>query len=233
MKIAFIPARGGSKRFPGKNTALLNDVPLLVYSIRFARYSGIFDRIIISTDDQAIARVAVHHGAEVLHRPDAISGDVSPTKEAVLHCAEALRLADSDWIFTLQPTNPFRPKDLMHHMQDLLDKFPKAQSVLSVSELHKKMGHVEHGRYIPTNYTFGERSQDVRMTYFENGLIYGTEVSLIRGTGEMLEKSPVALLTEATYSMVDIDRQEDLEMAELVWHRKKQVFEYLTDETKY
>jgi len=232
-KIALIPARGGSKRFPKKNTVLFNEIPLLIYSIRFALYTSFFDKIIVSTDDDAIAEIATKYGAEVIKRPSAISGDLSLTKETVFHCASFLSLSDDDWIFTLQPTNPLRPMELIDSVKAIHAAYPKAKSFLSVSLLNRKMGKIEDGLYKPINYRFGQRSQDMELTYFENGLLYGTQVSWVNETKEMLEPEPVALITDPIYSMVDIDDREDLEIAEVIFRQKKKMFEYLTNETKY
>src|SRR4051812_25397472 len=90
--LAFIPARGGSKRLPGKNVKLFCGKPLIYYSIAFARHNR-FDRIIVSTDDQEIALIAERFGAQILMRPDYLSGDSASTASAAKHCLEAVQSA--------------------------------------------------------------------------------------------------------------------------------------------
>lgn len=86
MNIAIIPARGGSKRIPKKNIKLFNGKPLIAYSIEVAKQSGLFDRIIVSTDDEEIASVAKHLGAEVpFIRPQELSDDFTGTNQVVAH----------------------------------------------------------------------------------------------------------------------------------------------------
>lgn len=91
MKVAVIPARGGSKRIPRKNIRLFAEKPMISYSIRAAQDSGVFDRVIVSTDDDEIAKVALGCGAEVpFIRPPELSGDHITTVAAVSHAVHWL-----------------------------------------------------------------------------------------------------------------------------------------------
>lgn len=86
MRLAVIPARGGSKRIPGKNIRPFGGVPIIAWSIRAARESGCFDRILVSTDDAAIAAVAQAHGADVpFLRPPELSDDHTGTIPVIAH----------------------------------------------------------------------------------------------------------------------------------------------------
>jgi pseudaminic acid cytidylyltransferase len=89
MKIAVIPARGGSKRIPGKNIKLFRGKPMIAWSIEAARASGIFDRIIVSTDNLEIAEIAKQWGAEIpFMRPANLSNDHAGTTEVIAHATE-------------------------------------------------------------------------------------------------------------------------------------------------
>ena len=109
--LAVIPARGGSVRVPRKNIKLLHGKPLIAYAIGAAKEAETIDRIIVSTDDEEIKRVAIEYGAEVpFVRPADISEDV-PTEEVALHAVEWLRNNDSyspDILVCLEPPVPFR-----------------------------------------------------------------------------------------------------------------------------
>lgn len=83
--IAVIPARGGSRRIPRKNIRLFHGKPMLAYAIQVAQQSGIFDRIVVSTDDDQIARIAERYGAESLRRPPELAVDEVGTQEVFLH----------------------------------------------------------------------------------------------------------------------------------------------------
>ena len=86
MRLAIIPARGGSKRIPRKNIRLFGGQPMIAWSIAAAKQSGCFDRIIVSTDDQEISEVAIAHGAEVpFIRPAELSDDHTGTIPVIAH----------------------------------------------------------------------------------------------------------------------------------------------------
>jgi N-acylneuraminate cytidylyltransferase len=109
--VAFIPARLGSKRVPGKNIRPLAGHPLLAYTIAPAIESGVFSSVIVSTDSEEIAAVARHYGAEVpFLRPAAFGGDTSPDIEWLEHALTELRAGGRSWdaFSILRPTSPFR-----------------------------------------------------------------------------------------------------------------------------
>jgi CMP-N,N'-diacetyllegionaminic acid synthase len=114
--VAFIPARQGSKRVPGKNVRVLHGHPLLAYTIVPALESGVFDAVIVSTDSEAIAAVARHYGAEVpFLRPPALAGDTSPDIEWLEHALRELRRLGRAWdsFSLLRPTSPFRTAEMI------------------------------------------------------------------------------------------------------------------------
>jgi N-acylneuraminate cytidylyltransferase len=109
--VAFIPARLGSKRVPGKNIRALAGHPMLAYTIAPALESGVFSSVMVSTDSEDIAAIARHYGAEVpFLRPAAFAGDTSPDIEWLEHQLTALRAAGRSWdaFSILRPTSPFR-----------------------------------------------------------------------------------------------------------------------------
>jgi N-acylneuraminate cytidylyltransferase len=109
--VAFIPARQGSKRVPGKNVRVVHGHPMLAYTIAPALESGVFDAVIVSTDSEDIAAVARHYGAEVpFLRPAEFAGDTSPDIEWLEYTLEQLRRRGRAWdsFSLLRPTSPFR-----------------------------------------------------------------------------------------------------------------------------
>lgn len=109
--VAFVPARQGSKRIPGKNVRLLNGHPMLAYTIAPAIESGVFDSVIVSTDSEEIAAVARHYGAEVpFLRPAPFASDTSPDIEWLEHALTELKRQGRTWdaFSLLRPTSPFR-----------------------------------------------------------------------------------------------------------------------------
>jgi CMP-N,N'-diacetyllegionaminic acid synthase len=112
--IAFIPARSGSQRVPHKNVARLNGHPMMAYTIAAARTSGVFDAVLLCTDDEAYAAVGAHYGAEApFLRPRESSGATSPDIEWVVQAITELgRIGRRYDIFSiLRPTSPFRRAD--------------------------------------------------------------------------------------------------------------------------
>jgi CMP-N-acetylneuraminic acid synthetase len=133
--IALIPARGGSKAIPRKNIAPLGGRPLLAYTAAAASASRVVDRIILSTDDAAIAEVGRSLGLEVpFLRPAAVAGDATPMLAVLEHALRWLETegkAEVEAILLLQPTSPFRRA---HHIDEAMSIFraKHADSVVSV-----------------------------------------------------------------------------------------------------
>lgn len=212
--IAIIPARGGSKRLPGKNIKNFGGIPLIVHSINFARKNfDIIDEIVVSTDDDEIAQIALSNKVRVLRRPSAISGDNSTTLEAVRHVADEMEYRFKNAIL-LQPTNPLRPSNL------LLDAFnmfnaSKSDSLFTVSQSFDKLGKIENGRFCPFNYSYGDRSQDIEPLYKENGLLYLITSELIK-SNRLLSANAIPFIVDHPFAKIDIDTIEDFDFAEYI-----------------
>lgn len=132
--LALILARGGSKGIPRKNIKLLAGKPLLGWTINAVKQAGGIHRIVVSTEDEAIASVARTLGAEVpFIRPRSLSADDTPSIEPVLHALE--QLPEVDWVLLLQPTSPLRTaEDIEGIVQLCIER--SAMSAVSVSEVH-------------------------------------------------------------------------------------------------
>jgi CMP-N-acetylneuraminic acid synthetase len=210
--IAIIPARGGSKRLPNKNIKLLGSLPLIAHSIKFAQENGI-EKIVVSTDDDAIKKIAIDYGAEVILRPAELAIDTSPTIDALKHVIQSIP-EDFDTIILLQPTNPLRPKNLLEDALKIM-KEQNYDSLMSVSRNHQKFGKISKNKFVPFNYEFGQRSQDLEPLFFENGLLYITNSESILN-GEILAVNNFPLIVNHPYSQVDIDTEEDFKFAEYI-----------------
>lgn len=213
MIIAIIPARGASKRFPGKNIARFLDLPLIAHSIKYAQAQPAIERVLVSTDCPEIARVAREFGAEVIDRPSELAGDFEPTVTAVVHAWETIGKPDSDWVL-LQATNPLRPADLF---QNAWKKYQQNQrhGLFTVTRSWEKLGKIEEEKFVPYNYTPGQRSQDLEPLYFENGLLYLTPSHLL-AAGKLLDESAYPLEVDHLYTRVDIDTPMDFQLAEAI-----------------
>jgi N-acylneuraminate cytidylyltransferase len=141
--VALIPARGGSKRVPRKNVRILNGHPLLAYAIAAARESGVFADVIVSTEDEAIARIAHHYGASIpFMRPPTLAGDASPDIEWVTHALTELRSQKSayDCFSILRPSNPFRQAATIRRARDAFLAERNADSLRAVEKCRQHPG---------------------------------------------------------------------------------------------
>lgn len=215
--IAIIPARGGSKRIPEKNIQLLGELPLLAHSIKYAKENNeIIDEVYVSTDNAEIKNIALQYGAKIIDRPESISGDLEPTISALKHTLEIIK-DKVDNIVLLQATNPLRPAGLL---KEAFEKFQKENwdSLFTVSRNHQKFGKIIDNKFLPFNYTIGQRSQDLEPLYFENGLLYITKASLILND-IIISENAFPFEVNHIFAHVDIDTPEDLDYAKYL-HQK-------------
>lgn len=214
--ITIIPARGGSKRFPGKNTHVLNGKPLICHSIEYslqnARVSGTY----VSTDAEDIKSISRVAGAEIIDRPDELAGDYATSASVMQHAVKSLieKGVDFDYVILLQATNPLRPKGLLDEALSIIEK-TGATSLFTVTKSEKKLGKIIDGKFTPWNYTFGMRSQDMEPLYYENGLLYITSRELLL-EGIIEGKDAYPLVVDHPFGEVDIDTKEDFEYAKFM-----------------
>lgn len=217
--IAIIPARGGSKRLPEKNTKLLGNIPLLAHSILYAKQnSAIINEIYVSTNDDKIKKIALEYGAKVIDRPGSLSGDLEPTVTALKHVLESIEVGVEN-VILLQATNPLRPENLL---KDAFDLYLKGNhdSLFTVSRNHQKFGKIKEGKFVPFNYEIGQRSQDLEPLFFENGLLYITKSEKILND-IIISKDALPFEINHTFASVDIDTQEDFDYAQYLYKNQK------------
>ena len=212
--ITVIPARGGSKRFPGKNIHSLNGSPLICHSIEYSLRNSNVVGTYVSTDAEDIKSISKSAGAEIIDRPEELAGDYATTASAMKHAVQ--NLMDNgvkfDFVVLLQATNPLRPKNLLKEAIDIIEQ-EKNDSLFTVNRSEKKLGKIIDGKFVPWNYKFGMRSQDMDPLYYENGLLYITSKELL--LQEIIE-GPTAypMIVDHPFGEVDIDTIEDFHYAE-------------------
>ena len=225
--LAIIPARGGSKRFPGKNLALFSGEPLILHTIRQALESSSISRVIVSTDSTAIGEVAEKGGAEVILRPESISVDNSPSEAALLHVLKELHDAQAYQpaitVF-LQCTSPVRRPGDIDAAIELLHR-EGVDSVFSVVERSIFLwARTDNGlKCLSYNPQRRPRSQDLSPFLIENGSIYVMRTAAFIAARNRL-CSRFAPFVMDPLSAIDIDEPEDLEIAELNLKRTKSSF---------
>ncbi len=216
--VGIIPARGGSRRLPEKNVRLLAGKPLIAHTIESAQRSKYLRRIVVSTDDDAIARVAATYNAEVIRRPRHLATNRAQTADVALHALELLAEEPYrvDAVVLLQPTSPLRSAvDIDHAVALFMQQ--RCDALISVSEIKHapaRLFAVERGYLKSVKVSAGAR-RTLRTLVVPNGAIYiATPQRLIESRsfygGRML---PYLMPTGRS---VDIDDAADLHLAELL-----------------
>ena len=215
--IVIIPVRGGSKRLPKKNRKMLGRIPLFVHSINYAKkFPEICHKIVVSTDDNELKKLALKESVSVVDRPKELSGDIVATKDVLQHVLEN-ETEKFDNVILLQATNPFRTDELLPNtFQVFIDG--NYDSLLTVSENKQKFGKIKEDKFIPFNYKFGQRSQDLEPLYFENGLLYISKASLVK-KGEIIGEKNYPFIENHPLAKIDIDDAEDFELAEYYYQK--------------
>jgi len=180
--LALIPARGGSKSLPGKNTKMLNGKPLIAWSIDAAKNSKYIDRVVVSTDSVGIAKISKEYGADVpFIRPNELATDTATSLDVIIHCMDWLKekeRTEYDYLVLLQPTSPLRNN---LHIDRSIEKFfsnKKTQSLVSVTRVKKNpywMKVVNENGFLDNIVTENKvcfRRQDLSDVFVLNGAIY-------------------------------------------------------------
>lgn len=230
MKIlGVITARGGSKGIPGKNIKLLCGKPLIWYTIDAAKKSGVFDRIILSTDDKKIAEVAKSYGVEVpFMRPQELAEDKTPHLPVLQHAVKFLEEKESykpDCVMILQPTAPLRQSFHIVESVDLL-KNSGADSVVGVTELPTHYypywavtasdnGWASLFVGAPIRERIPRRQEFPKKVYAHNGSIYLFKTGLLFGERPSLYGDKVKLYPMDEKHNINIDEPRDWFLAEL------------------
>lgn len=224
MKIAIIPARGGSKRLPGKNIKLLGDKPLIAWTIEAAIKSNVFDHVFVSTDSEEIASVSKDYGAKVpFLRPAELASDTATTNDVVTHLVEWFEKEHNRAVTTvaiLQPTSPLRNAQ---HIQEAFEvmKDKHAKAVVSVCELEHPIQFCNQLGVDGSMDGFikkenNKRTQDLEPYYRLNGAIYIFDREYVGRISELYSKGTYSYLMSSR-SSVDIDTEVDFKWAEFLY----------------
>ena len=224
MKIAVIPARGGSKRIPRKNIKDFCGKPMIVWSIEAAKASGSFDHIIVSTDDSEIAELAKEHGAEVpFIRPAELSDDYVGTGDVVKHTVEwAIKNLGKkpEYVCTIYATAPFiKPTDIIKGLKLLQEN--DCQIVFTVTSfpfpIQRAIKIKDNGRvqmFQPEH--FMTRSQDLEPAYHDAAQLYWAKTNAVLNNVSAFSEVSIPL-TLPRHQVQDIDTVEDWQRAELMF----------------
>jgi len=172
--LGIIPARAGSKGVIGKNKRLIEDIPLIEYTINAAKKSKELTRLVISTDDTDIIEIANLKNIEVMQRPPGISGDTDLVEYAVKHCLEQIDIS-FDGILLLQPTAPLRSsKDIDNAIELFFESKNRVCSVCLCEDNHPARMYSNKNGVLQSLFPelSQKRRQDLPNIYHRNGAIY-------------------------------------------------------------
>ena len=226
--IAIITARGGSKRIPHKNINNFCGRPIIEYSIDAAQNSGIFDEVMVSTDDDKIAWIAQKMGAHVpFMRSKHTSGDFATTREVLMEVlSEYRKLGESfAYMACIYPTAPFvTAQKLKYALEVLIEKnCIEVEPVVKFSYPPQRAYVVDDSSYL--KYKWPEhrnsRSQDLESYYYDAGQFYFYDVKrYLERLGDVTEGICPIIMPE--YEVQDIDTEDDWKLAELKYKHMKE-----------
>jgi len=221
--LGIIPARGDSKGLRKKNIKNLAGKPLIYYTIREAKKSRFLTKLVVSTENSEISKIAQKNGAEIINRPKNLASDKASPISVILdtiHQLEKLHIYSPDIIVILQPTSPLRKTC---DIDDAVKLFLKSNcdSVISVSTIKhppewiykiSKKGNLE--KYLKKNKEITRR-QDSPELYELNGAVFVLDKNKFIKTRKVIGKNSKAYIMPIERS-VDIDSKFDLAIAELI-----------------
>lgn len=230
--IAVIPARGGSKRIPKKNIKDFFGKPLIAYSIETALASNLFKKVIVTTDDEEIAKIAKEYGAEVpFFRPKVLSDDFTGTQDVVNHAVKYLEKQGEryEYICTIYATAPLLQKK---YLIEGFEKLKNSDAVNAFSAttmpfpIQRTFKVDESGRcemFTPEHYM--ARSQDLEEAYQDAGQFYWTNrVKEKHSTNKILFSEVSIPIILPRHLVQDIDTLED-------WKRAEYMYEVINKES--
>jgi CMP-N,N'-diacetyllegionaminic acid synthase len=220
--LCIVPARSGSKGIPKKNIKIFDGHPLLGHTIRYAADTGVFDRIVLSTDSLEMAEIGEKYGAEVpFIRPQDLATDTSSMIDVVIHAVESV--VESGWvpdmIVLLQPTSPFRNSSDLKSALTLMQRKQSVDSVVSVETVpshfspHYVMKIDENGmleNYLQDGVNITRR-QDAPIAYSRNGQFYVSRYKTIIEKKSIYGEYCIPFVT--SHDAVNLDTMSDWKLA--------------------
>lgn len=223
--LAIIPARGGSKRLPGKNVRLLAGKPLVNWSVEAALSSKYVDEVLVSTDSTEVVEAARAVGVSVpFVRPVELSSDTASSSDVIQHALDFYRNEQGkifDYVILLQPTSPLRTAEDIDSAIELLSQ-KKADAVISVCPMeHSPLWSnilpedLSLGNFLRSEVQ-GVRSQDLPTYYRINGAIYICDMKRFTSEKTLFLKENIFAFVMSSEKSVDIDTLTDFALAEVL-----------------
>lgn len=221
--IAIITARGGSKRIPRKNIREFCGKPIIIYSIEAALKSGLFDEVMVSTDDDEIAEVARRAGAQVpFMRSSESAGDYASTDDVLMEVLEAYKAQgrEFDTFCCLYPTAPFVTEEKLKSAMELLERADSVMPVVRFSFPPQRCMVMNEAGEICMKWPeyASARSQDLEPYYHDCGQFYFCRTNLFMKY-KTTDLPHMAAMIISELEVQDIDNFDDWEIAELKYQK--------------
>ena len=226
MKLAVITARGGSKRIPRKNIREFCGKPILAYSVEAALQSEVFDKVMVSTDDPEIARIAEQYGAEVpFFRSEKTANDYATTNDVLLEVLDELEKRGERYEFTccLYPTAPFvTPEKLKSAVARLLASDADTLIPVTAFSYPPQRAMIVRDERLVFEYPqyLDSRSQDLEPHYHDVGQFYVFRTEAFRRNRRLMVGNILPMVIPET-EVQDIDNLTDWEIAEMKYRLMK------------
>jgi hypothetical protein len=223
MKVAIIPARGGSKRIKKKNIKIFYGQPMIYWTIKKIKESKIFDKIVVTSDDNKILSYVKNKVDIVINRPKRLSGDFTPTQPVIVHAINWLNKSGVkvNVVSCIYPCNPFLEVSDLKKSLNLLKKNKYSKFVFPISKYSNPIQRA-FSVNIKNELNLREkkeltRTQDLKEFYFDAGQFYfGTAKNWLRH--KYIHKNAVGHIIPS-WRVVDIDNLEDWVRAELLFNK--------------
>ncbi|GAX87594.1 N-acylneuraminate cytidylyltransferase [Lebetimonas natsushimae] len=219
MNLCIIPARGGSKRIPKKNIKIFCGEPLISYSIKKAKDSNLFEKIVVSTDNKEIAEISKIYGAEILWRPKELADDYAGSDEVFEHAINELnKNGKYKYACMIYPTAPMLE---IKYLKEAYEKLKNSDACYAFSATTFdypiwRSFRITNNRcemFWPENYS--KRSQDLEEAYHDAGQFYWKKLRC-KSNEIFFGKDSIPIIIPR-YLVQDIDTIEDFIRAELMY----------------
>ena len=239
LNVGLIPARGGSKRIPGKNKRLLRGIPLVAYSIKSAIESKLFTEVIVSTDDPEIAKISEKFGASVpCLRPIEIASDTSPDIDWINFAIEhqiTTPLTQVEFIALLRPTSPLRSSETIKNALIRLQENDWADSLRAMEKSDKHPGKMwiiknklEAFPYLKQSEdpipTYNKPTQSLPTVWIQNASLEIFRLASFYKTGTQSGEK-ILSFEMPNWEGLDINSESDWLLIELIMNQKFNYFE--------
>jgi len=221
--IGIIPARGGSKGFPGKNIHKLLGKPMMAYVIEAAQAAETIDRVIVSTDDETYAAVAREFGAEVIMRPPEISGDTAPIQASLVHVINTIEAQGEqvEIVVLMQANVPVRKPGLIDEVVTKLrnSSHDSVTTMYKANQRPEWMKVLQDGKPVPFMECNSYRRQELPKVFLFDGAVNAIRRDVLMKSAELggvhkFGGDDVGIIMQERIYSLDLDGENDLPMVE-------------------